>query len=439
MHEHLPQIVRKNGKSHLVVDGQPFVILGLQWDCDSCCSLEEMNPLFPHAARMGANTAALPLYWREVEPEPGRYDFNLVDERIRQAQAHSLRLVLLWFATWKNACTFYAPDYIRTDPLRFPPAIDRAGKPTASLCPSSQTTWQHDCNALRALMEHLRDVDRTHRVIMVQIENEPGILRSARCHCEVCNQRFTTDQWEARMGVHAEEAFSAVSIAEYIDRLAAEAKAIYPLPLYVNVALPPAVGGIPERYFSGGAVPEMFDLVRKHLHHIDLVAPDIYSSGYRDFHRLCRTYSTENNPLYVAEHSSSPEGRAERNVFYAIGEYGAIGFDPWAIDESYPDLYAPPLVHPTSGVWAAHAYQLHDSYTALARAITPIVAAQGTERIFTCVQEPAEKRTGWAAQGCDVLVSYHQQEGAGRGLLIQQGPDEFLLIGVGFSVQFQRP
>ena len=104
----LPKIIEVNGQPRLMVDGRPFLILDLQWDCDSCFSPEEMNPLFPHAARMGANTAALPTYWREIEPAPGVFDFRMIDERIRMANAHNLRLVLLWFATWKNACAFYA-------------------------------------------------------------------------------------------------------------------------------------------------------------------------------------------------------------------------------------------------------------------------------------------------------------------------------------------
>jgi hypothetical protein len=440
MTEHIPQIVRVEGRPRLLIDGRPFLVLGLQWDCDSCFSAEEMNPLFPHAARMGANTAALPLYWREVEPEPDGYDFRMVDERIRQAHANALHVILLWFATWKNACTFYAPDYIRDDHATYPRAVDRSGRLLVSLCPSGETTWRRDCAALKALMEHLRAVDEDHTVIMVQVENEPGILGSDRCYCPNCTERFAEDKWEQAWGAHAAEAFSAASIAQYIDRLATEAKAIYPLPLYVNVALPQAVGGIPGQYFSGGAVPEMLDLVREHLHHIDLVAPDIYTPGYRDFQRLCQTYSANGNPLYIAEHSSTPEGRAERNVFYAIGQYGTLGFDPWAIDASFPDMeQAPPLVDSVGGEWGPHAYWLRDSYVAISRAIEPIVAAQGTERLFTCVQEPAERRTGWEAQGCDVLVSYHRPDGAGRGLLIQQAPNEFLLIGVGFSVQFRRP
>jgi hypothetical protein len=440
MTERIPQIVHVDGQPRLLVDGRPFLILGLQWDCDSCFSSEEMNSLFPHAAALGANTAALPLYWREVEPVPNHYDFSMLDERLRQAKANGLRVILLWFATWKNACAFYAPDYIRDDPSTYPRALDHTGRQMVSLCPSAATTWQRDRAALTAVMGHLRDVDDAHTVIMVQVENEPGILGSDRCYCPTCTARFTVDKWEEKWGTHAAEAFSAASIAQYIDHLAAEAKAIYPLPLYVNVALPPAVGGIPGQYFSGGAVPEMLDLFREHLHHIDLVAPDIYTPGYRDFRRLCQIYSAKGNPLYIAEHSTTPQGRAERNVFYAIGQYGALGFDPWAIDTCWPDReLAPPLVDPIGREWGPQAYWLRDSYVAIARAIEPIVAAQGTKRLFTCVQEPAEHKTGWAAQGCDLLISYHQTEGAGRGLLIQQAPNEFLLVGVGFSVQFRRP
>ncbi len=89
----LPKIVKEHGRARLLVDGRPFLILGVQWDCDGCFSPEEMNPLFPHAARLGANTVTLPTYWREVEPEPGRYDFTMIDERIRVARENGLRIV----------------------------------------------------------------------------------------------------------------------------------------------------------------------------------------------------------------------------------------------------------------------------------------------------------------------------------------------------------
>ncbi|MDP9364364.1 MAG: DUF5597 domain-containing protein [Chloroflexota bacterium] len=435
----LPRIERVNGHARLLVDGRPFLILGLQWDCDSCFSPEEMNPLFPHAARMGANTAALPVYWREIEPEPGCFSFGMVDERLRQARAHGLRVVLLWFATWKNACPFYAPADVRDDPVAYPRALDRDGNSTVSLCPSSEETWRRDRDALMALMAHLRDFDADRTAIMLQVENEPGLLGTDRCHCPACEDAFAAGRWQTEWGADAAEAFSVVAVAGYIERLAAEAKAVYPLPLYANVDLGPAIGGIPGAGPpSGGAVPAMLDLFRRQLRHIDLVAPDIYASGYRDFRSICRRYG-DDQPLYVAEHSRSPTGRAERNVFYAIGEHAALGFDPWAIDCPFPQMDAPPLVDPVGGEWGPQAFWLRDSYRAIGRAVEPIVAAQGTERLFTFVQEPAEQRTGWAAAGVDVLVAFRDRDGAARGLIIQQSASEFLLIGLGCEVRFRRP
>ena len=172
MEKPLPQIVRVDGRPRLLVDGKPFLILGIQWACDSCFSTAEMNPLFPQAARLGCNTAVLPVYWREVEPEPGQFSWTMLDERIAQARANDLRLVLLWFATWKNAHAFYAPDYIKADDESYPRARDRDGEPLVSLCPSGEATWQRDRQALVALMKHLRDVDDERTVILFQLENE---------------------------------------------------------------------------------------------------------------------------------------------------------------------------------------------------------------------------------------------------------------------------
>ena len=94
----LPKIVKNGANPRLLVDGRPFLILGLQWDCDSCFTAEEMSPLFAHAARMGANTVTLPTYWREIEPEPDHYDFRMLDERITQARANGLRVRIRTFS-----------------------------------------------------------------------------------------------------------------------------------------------------------------------------------------------------------------------------------------------------------------------------------------------------------------------------------------------------
>ena len=434
----LPRIERRNGRPQLIVDDRPFLILGLQWDCDSCFSAEEMNPLFPEARRMGANTVALPVYWREVEPEPGRYEFNMVAERLSQARVNGLRIVLLWFGTWKNASAFYAPDHVRDDHKTYRYALDREGHETASLCPTSPVTWQADRNALVALGAYLRDNDPEHTVILLQIENEAGLLGTARCHCAVCNDRFESGGYAREYGTDADECFSVVSVAGYIDRLAAEVKAVKDLPCYTNAWLSQPVGRVPGSYPSGGPVPQVLDLYRAQLKHLDFVAPDIYVDGLRDFDRLASTYAAGGHPLYVAEHSSSVSGRAERNVFYAIGRHGAIGFDPWAIDSPFPDMYGEPMVDPIGHEWARQAYWLRDSYVAIGRAMGPICACQGTEKLLCFVQEPGERGTAHSATLCNLQIAYHDRDGMARGLVLELSPTEFLLVGVGFSVRFRR-
>jgi hypothetical protein len=435
----LPRFVQHHGRFRFLVDGRPFLILGLQWGCESCFRAEEMLPLFAEAARMGANTAALPLYWREIEPEPGRYRFDLLDARLHGARQAGLRIVLLWFAAWKNGSPFYAPAYVRADPLQYPRARARDGRPVLSLCPAAGTTWARDAAALAAVMEHLRAVDTQHTVILVQLENEPGLLGTDRCYCEACAQQFDAEHWPERWGAQAAEAFSAACMARYIDRLAAHAKAILPLPVYVNVWLGGPPESYPGQYPSGGAVPHLLAVFRAHLQHVDFVAPDVYSTGYRAFRHICTQYGRD-QPLYIAEHRSTQTGRAERNVFYALGEHRAIGFDVWAIDEPFPRTPgARPLVDPVDRRWAEHAYALRDSYLAISHALQPVAEAQGTDRLFTFVQEPGETGTSWRAGDCDLLVAYDHPEEAARGMIVRRDRHEFILLGAGFAVRFRRP
>ena len=314
------------------------------------------------------------------------------------------------------------PHHILDQPESYRWALDTTEQPTVSLCPRCEETWTRDRNALVGLMTYLKragSAAHSHRHSDRERTRTDGD-RPLLLH--QLHTSFRDEKWVDRYGEHAAESFSAASIATYIDRLAKEAKAISPLPMYTNAWLSPAAGGRPGRdYPAGGPVPEVLPLFRLHVQGLDLVAPDIYRHGYRDFHRLCEIYTADANPLYIAEHSSSPTGRSERNVFYAIGAHGAIGFDPWAIDAVCPDRHEKPFVDPIGKEWGPHAYQLRDSYVSISRAITPIVEAQGTNRLFTFVQEAEETGTAWHADGVDILISFCAPGGAGRGMLIQCG------------------
>jgi beta-galactosidase GanA len=63
-----------------------------------------------------------PVSWELVEPTEGRFDFALVDGVIQGARASGMKLVLLWFGSWKNSMSSYAPAWIKTDQERFPRA-----------------------------------------------------------------------------------------------------------------------------------------------------------------------------------------------------------------------------------------------------------------------------------------------------------------------------
>src|SRR5438105_8972499 len=95
----LPQIVSKNGKHELFVDGAPFLILGAQ--ANNSSNYPAVLPqVWPALDDMHANTLEIPVAWEQIEPVEGRFDFSYVDTLLAQAREHGKRLVLLWFGTW---------------------------------------------------------------------------------------------------------------------------------------------------------------------------------------------------------------------------------------------------------------------------------------------------------------------------------------------------
>jgi hypothetical protein len=435
----LPKIV-KGPTPRFYVDGEPFLILGLQWDCNSCYSEVEMTPLFDEAAKLGCNTAATPLYWESVEPEFGRYDFSTVEVSLEACRKSGLRLVPLWFASYKNAGCYYAPSYIREDHKSYQKVVCRDGVlQEKTLCPNCLPALERDRMAFRRLFEHLRKIDEERTVILAQCENEAGILGADRCYCPRCNELFEKGDWTG-YGPRAGEAFAAWSIARYIDQVAAAAREEYDLPVYTNSALGGGPGQRPGvDYFSAGPVSRWLSIWQEAAPHLDLLAPDIYTPSYPVFDRICSEFKHGGNPLYIAETATDPYGRTERNVFYAIGMHGAIGYDPWAIDRSFPDWFSPPLVRRYDLKWSPRALALRDSYVAIGRALKQVASAVGTPQLRTFVQEEGDRGTSFELGGLDWKVAYPHIDGAGRGFVIERGGGEFLIVGVDFTIQPVRP
>ena len=97
----LPHLVRKDGRHALIVDGAPFLILGGQ--CHNSSAWPSTLPrVWSAIEALHANTLEVPISWEQFEPEPGRFDYAIVDELLAGARERKVRLVLLWFGTWKN-------------------------------------------------------------------------------------------------------------------------------------------------------------------------------------------------------------------------------------------------------------------------------------------------------------------------------------------------
>ena len=98
----LPHLEKRGGATQLIVDGRPFLMLGGELTNSASSNLDYLAPYWPKLAAANINTVLAAVSWELIEPEPGQFDFALVDGMIRDARKHNLRLVFLWFGSWKN-------------------------------------------------------------------------------------------------------------------------------------------------------------------------------------------------------------------------------------------------------------------------------------------------------------------------------------------------
>ena len=187
----MPELRKQGSVTQLFVDDEPFLILGGELGNSSASDPRYLAPIWPRLAELGLNTVLAPVYWELCEPEEGHYDFTLVDQLVEDARQHGLRLVLLWFGSWKNSMSSYAPLWVKTQPERFWRARLRTGRAQeilSAFCPANR---EADVRALASMMRHLHDADgRQATVLMVQVENEVGMLGDARDWCEAANLAF---------------------------------------------------------------------------------------------------------------------------------------------------------------------------------------------------------------------------------------------------------
>lgn len=306
----------------LIVDGKPFLVLGGELGNSSASEREWLRPHWARLKAMKLNTVLVPVSWELIEPQEGRFDFASVDWLIEDARAHDLRLVFLWFGSWKNSMSTYVPAWVKRDEKRFPRTIGADGKAQEILSAFGTATRDADARAFAALMRHLKQVDGDrHTVIMVQVENEIGFLPTARERGPVADAAFARFKG-------SEEAFTADAYARFTEAVTRAGKREYTLPMYVNGAQG-RPGKLPGEYPSGGPLAHLFDVWRKAAPSVDFLAPDIY---FPNFAGIVAGYDRPGNPLFVPEANNAGDPRAAANAFGVIAKHRGIGFSPFSIE-----------------------------------------------------------------------------------------------------------
>jgi hypothetical protein len=346
--EDLPHFLQKDGRHAFIVDGAPFLMLGGQCGNSSAWPAE-LPSVWSAIDRMHANTLEAPVYWEQFEPDQGRYDTTLVDLMVRQAREHHVRLVLLWFGTWKNGSAHYLPLWMKAKPELYPKITGKGGLAVDSPSPHFPATLEADTRAFRALMRHLKASDPLHTVIMVQVENESGAWDTIRDYSPTAQALFVQPvppslltalglgskagaNWQSAFGVDADEFFHAWSVARFVGQVAAAGKAEYGLPMYTNAALrDPIAPGPAGTYESGGPTDNVLAIWKAAAPALDVLSPDIYQSDNAHYRRVLELYSRPDNPLFVPETGGS--AWYAHMLFAAIGK-GAVGWSPFGIDRT---------------------------------------------------------------------------------------------------------
>jgi len=456
----LPHLRKQGTATQLIVHGKPLLMLGGELGNSSASDLKYMAPLWPKLNAMHLNTILMPVYWELVEPQEGKFDFALVDSLIFSARKYDLKVVILWFGSWKNSMSCYAPYWVKTNQKRFPRARTQSGRALEILTPFNNENRNVDAHVFANLMMHLRAFDgQQNTVVMVQVENEIGMIPEARDYCAEAEASFkqqvpaalmtylqkskdalpaelgqswrssgmrASGAWEEvfGQGLQTDEIFMAWHFAKYTNEVATAGKKEYPLPMYVNAALI-RPNYKPGQYPSAGPLPHLMEVWRAAAPQIDFLAPDIY---FKNFAEWLGKYDRAGNPIFLPE---VDRRQSVTNAFYAVARHNAMGYNPFSI-ESAED--------PESN-------QFNQGYDILHQLSPLILDHQGKGTLAGFLLDSTAQTAQIKLGGYSFTVKHEytwpyaaRSEGEPPrvgGMIIMMAQDEFYLAGSGVVVTFQ--
>ena len=358
-----PHLERRGEATQLIVHGKPFLALAGELAGSSATSARYMEPFWPEFRKAGLNTLLATVYWEQLEPEEGKFDFTRVDDLIREARKNDMHLVFLWFASWKNGMTSHIPLWMKENQQKYALAETKEGKSVSILSTFCEANRDADARAFAALLGHIREVDaREQTVLMIQIENEMGLHGNTRDHSAAAEAAFngpvpaqltdylvknranlipefreawekagarTSGTWEQVFGKgdYTDELFMAWHYASYIEKVAAAGKEAYPIPYFVNAWLVQPEDRHPGTYPSGGPQAQNHDIWRCAAPHVDIRSPDMYLA---DFPGILRRYMRGGNPGFIPESRDGLKGAS--NAAFLFGEMRGIGYSPMGVE-----------------------------------------------------------------------------------------------------------
>jgi len=460
--QNIPHLQKTGNKTQLIVDQKTFLIRGGELGNSSATSMESMEPIWSKLTDMNLNTVLTPIYWELIEPQEGKFDFQLVDDLILRARKENLKLVFLWFGSWKNSMSSHAPEWVKLNQKKYPRVKDDKNKSHEILTPFSENNLQADLNAFKKLMAHIKDFDQKDQtVIMIQVENEIGMLPTARDYHALANAAFqksvpedlikyleknkqklvpefleiwkkngfkTKGNWEEIFGkgLHTDEIFMAWYFSKFTNIIAKAGKDAYPIPMFVNAALN-APEKKPGQYPSAGPLPHIMDVWKAAGNSIDFLAPDFYNPSFKQWNDL---FTRQGDPLFIPEHRF--DETAPFKGLYAIGHYEAIGFSPFSI-ESVADAKKEPLE------------KIYD----LVKQLTPTIEKYKGQGKIDGVLLDKENNTQIIKMGDYEFTFKHDytlnwSDGAkaetwpmSSAIIIEMAKDEFYISGSGIVVTFK--